>query len=349
MKVTILYTCGLLFAIAAGAAEMKKEVNLNGAWRFEIGDNPAYAGAAFDDAHWETIQAPARWEEQGFPGYDGMAWYRKRFSVPHALRDKKLYLDLGCIDDVDRTWVNGHLVNSSGRLPPEYETAYTTHRLYYIPAEFLQFDAANVVAVQVYDDFESGGIVSGDLGLYSRREVPELVVDLSGYWQFRTGDDPAWRLSETAQSGWDSLIVPLKWEVQGYPEYDGYAWYRRSVVIPAENRDTRLILALGKIDDVDEVWFNGERIGRTGHFPDAGEDIRNNDWWLQERYYTIPAERIHWGGENLIAVRTYDAWIDGGIYDGVVGIMTRTTWLRWRRAAENPLIEMLKKWFEPVE
>jgi sialate O-acetylesterase len=176
-----------------------------------------------------------------------------------------------------------------------------------------------------------------------------MVVDLSGYWLFRTGDDPAWQQDIREISGWDSLIVPLKWEMQGYAEYDGFAWYRRTVEIGQEHRDENLVLALGKIDDVDEVYFNGKRIGRTGHFPAAGEDISANDWWQRDRFYTIPGEMIRFDRPNTIAVRTFDAWIDGGIYDGVVGIMTRRSYLRYRNNSDNQLIEMLKKWFEPTE
>lgn len=345
MRAAALCTIGLVVAAGAGAMELKKEVDLNGAWRFEIGEKTGDADPLLDDSRWETIQAPGRWEDQGFPGYNGFAWYRKSFSVPGALRTSKLFLDLGTIDDVDRTWINGHLLNGRGTLHPEYQTAYALQRLYYVPPEFLRFDGLNVVAVQVYDDYESGGITSGDLGLYAQQDFPELVVDLSGYWSFHTGDDPAWRLSPATRSGWDSLIVPLRWELQGYAGYDGYAWYRRSVVIGTEHQGERLLLALGRIDDIDEVFFNGQRIGGTGHFPTGHQDLRYNSWWQLERYYPLPPERIHWGQPNTIAVRVYDVWVDGGIYEGVVGVMTRKSWQRSRPDLENPLLDMLKKWW----
>lgn len=41
-------------------------------------------------------------------------------------------------------------------------------------------------------------------------------------------------------------------------------------------------------------------------------------------------------GENVIAVRVYDAVLHGGIWDGPVGLATRRQYLRWRDRNSSP-------------
>jgi len=335
---------GVLIALSSPAMDLKKAIDLNGSWRFEIGDRAEYAGVNYDDSHWDVIRAPGRWEDQGFPGYDGYAWYRRTFILGDDLKEKKLLLLLGQIDDVDQVYLNGHLIAGSGHMPPEYSTAYNQNRIYELPPVFLQFGASNILAIRVYDDMEAGGIINGDLGVYIWRDYPELVADLGGYWRFHTGDDLRWRHEQLDDQDWDRIVVPLRWELQGYEDYDGYAWYRRSVFLDDTHKGETLILALGKIDDIDEVYFNGRRIGGNGHFPARNEEVRNNSCWNRERFYTIPNDLIRWDGENAIAVRTYDAWLDGGIYEGPVGILTRHEYLRQKKSLKEQFWEIFEGW-----
>ncbi|MBN2357601.1 glycoside hydrolase [candidate division KSB1 bacterium] len=325
---------------------MKRELDLNGSWRFEIGDDPVYATNLFDDSEWEMIRVPGRWEDQGFPGYDGYAWYRTTFLLSAQLRDKTLFIHLGRIDDVDRVYLNGHLINGEGRFPPDFESAYTVDRWYYLPSSYLNSEGANLIAVQVYDDFLEGGIISGSIGIYSTRHQPDLLADLTGFWKFKTGDNLGWADDNFKDADWDSILVPILWEFQGYEDYDGYAWYRKKIIIKNEWQRETLILALGKIDDMDEVYFNGQRIGSTGRFP-VHDANPNNVFWLYERFYTIPSSLVRWSGENTIAVRVYDIWIDGGIYEGPIGLMTRESYQKYDPAKQNRIFDFLKSVFFP--
>ena len=47
---------------------------------------------------------PGTWEDQGFPGYDGYAWYRIRFQMPTQYNNKTLVLKLGYIELIG-TWI----------------------------------------------------------------------------------------------------------------------------------------------------------------------------------------------------------------------------------------------------
>jgi cephalosporin-C deacetylase-like acetyl esterase len=132
------------------------------------------------------------------------------------------------------------------------------------------------------------------------------------------GDDQSWSDPSFRDSDWRIIQAGRSWEDQGFPDYDGYAWYRVHITIPTSVQThpgfvlhQALRIELGKIDDVDEVWFNGKAIGRTGGFPEAYEPA-----WLTLRTYLIPADSIRWDEDNVVAIRVYDGAGEGGLYEG---------------------------------
>jgi cephalosporin-C deacetylase len=133
-------------------------------------------------------------------------------------------------------------------------------------------------------------------------------------WKFNTGDDFSWATVSFNDESWPEINITRNWENQGYNGYDGYAWYRKNIVISSDLKEMArnhggLRLSLGKIDDADQTYFNGELIGKTGEFPPDYEGK-----WDAERHYDIPFSKIKWDDTNLIAVRVFDAGGGGGIY-----------------------------------
>ena len=127
----------------------KTEVDLKGEWKFSIGDDMNWIKPEFNDENWENIKVPSPWENEGFNGYDGYAWYRKHFMAPINLKGKSVYLSMGYIDDCDEVFVNGHLIGFSGSFPPDYYTAYNAMRMYPCPQDLINFNSDNVIAVRV--------------------------------------------------------------------------------------------------------------------------------------------------------------------------------------------------------
>jgi hypothetical protein len=102
-----------------------------------------------------------------------------------------------------------------------------------------------------------------------------------------------------------------------------------------------MVLMLGKIDDVDETYLNGQLVGKTGSFFRTDKNGRYGQEYNQLRAYTIPAGTLHADRENVLAIRVHDSWRDGGIYQGPIGIVTRERYKAWtrqsnRRRVENP-------------
>lgn len=295
--------------------------SLKGSWLFSIGDESDWAGMNFRDNNWESIRVPSSWENEGFHGYNGFAWYRKHFTIKSDYRSKVIYLKLGRVDDVDEVYLNGKLIGSTGSFPPDYKTAYFAWREYYIPSEFFNYDGDNVIAVRVYDSELEGGIVEGDVSLFEDVRAVKISYDLSGQWKFNTGDDMERKNAGFNDKDWGSIIVPGFWESQGYPDYDGFAWYRKKFIPPSRLSGENLVLFLGKIDDIDEVYVNGKLIGTTGNL--NRRPIRYDTYgeYNQIRGYYIPKDLLKFNQENTVAVRVYDGFKDGGIYRGPVGLV----------------------------
>lgn len=307
------------------------EVDLKGEWRLEIGDDADFAKRKYADRDWEVVHVPNVWENEGFPGYDGFAWYRKTFMLPANLSQRKLYLVLGRIDDVDVAYMNGHQVGATGELPPNYRTEWETRRIYEIPSEYLRYGRENTVAVRVYDAHSGGGIYAGCVGIFSRLDPLNLRIDLNGKWRFRTGDSLSWAEPSYSHADWGAVTVPGQWENQGFKNYDGFAWYRRTFEIPRDLAREKLIFVGGRIDDRDAVYFNGTQIGSTGEFPQGKKKNHCQECYNVRRAYFLPPELVRPGRDNLIAVRVFDHGGYGGMWRGEVGVATRGEYLRYNQ------------------
>jgi sialate O-acetylesterase len=216
-----------------------------------------------------------------------------------------------------------------------YQTAYNLSRSYTIPTSFLNFDGDNVISVRVYDSELGGGIVQGDVGIFTDAFPVKKEMELEGEWKFSVGDDLTWNGYDFNDKDWLKIIVPGNWNFKKSHDYDGYAWYRKNIVIPSSLKNKKLILFLGKIDDVDETFLNGKPIGKTGDFNLLPEDYYQNGKYLELRGYYIPQDLMRYNQQNVIAVRVYDGFNIGGIYEGPVGVVTQENYTRYWNRIKN--------------
>lgn len=143
-----------------------------------------------------------------------------------------------------------------------------------------------------------------------------VSLDLEGTWKFTTGDDPSYASPAFDDSAWQDIAVPG--DGTPFADYDGFGWYRLDFTLPAEAEGTNLVASLGFLDDVDEAFLNGTRIGGSGTMPPAA-----SSQWFEQRLYPVPADAPNFGGENTLAVRLYDMNGGGGWYEGPVGIFSK--------------------------
>jgi hypothetical protein len=338
MKNKIIQLSAITLFVIAGmsavgvAQDKEREVNLTGDWRFSLGDNMKYSKTEFDDSDWEKIYVPSYWQREGFRNYHGFAWYRKRVEIDYD-EDGVLYLELGKIDDVDEVYFNGKLIGRTGSFPPDYFTAYNYSRKYVIPKELIVTGKKNTIAVRVYDEGGEGGIMGSDVGIYSYEKFSNNSVHLFGHWKFQLGDEKKWGAENLDDSSWEDIMVPATWESQGFPHYDGFAWYRKTFRLPDNYNTSDVMVILGKIDDMDEVYINGRLIGSTGRIE---KKWASNDEYARYRNYHIPDGLLRAGRDNVIAVRVFDQTGVGGIYEGPVTLLPQNEYKEfWRSYRSN--------------
>ena len=110
----------------------------------------------------------------------------------------------------------------------------------------------------------------------------------------------AWASPGLDDSGWPTLRVPMVWEEQGLEGFDGIVWYRRTVELSAAQAQGPATLKLGTIDDGDETFVNGQRVGGLPE-------------WDAQRNYAL-AHGLLQPGRNVVAVRVTDGGGGGGFY-----------------------------------
>jgi cytoskeletal protein CcmA (bactofilin family) len=152
------------------------------------------------------------------------------------------------------------------------------------------------------------------------------TIDLAGTWMFRAdwqdnGLASGWQNQTVDESQWRSIEVPGPWEKQGVTKsnpmwpstrkddgYNGFAWYRRHVSIPAEWTSGQVTLGIGSIDDLDWTFVNGTQVGAT-----TGDQLWDQEKGLRE--YQVPLSLLKPGQDNVIAIRVFDV---GGPSGGII-------------------------------
>ncbi|MFA6597458.1 MAG: hypothetical protein WCS69_07025 [Ignavibacteriaceae bacterium] len=303
--------------------------NLKGNWKFSIGDDKSRSAYAYDDRDWDVIKVPSEWENEGYHGYNGYAWYRKKVYISGSYKSINIYFSIGYIDDVDEVYFNGRLIGKKGAFPPNYETAYNQFREYIIPPSFINFDGQNQIAIRVYDGELAGGIVSGSVSIIGKNYFlyPDYSLD-GDDWKFTTGDEKDFKEKNYDDSQWSYIQVPALWDNYGYANYDGFAWYRKKFNPGKVLDGKKLVLMLGQIDDMDETFINGVWVGSIGEINRPFPETNTYDY-LQLRGYFIPDGLIKPGEENTIAVRVYDGFKEGGIYSGPIGFTTQEKYIKY--------------------
>ena len=101
-------------------------------------------------------------------------------------------------------------------------------------------------------------------------------------------------------ASWQEVSLPGNWEGLGKPDManlDGVVYFRKNVTLAQSDIIEDAVLSLGSIDERDETFFNGVKVGE------------NLDYRV-ERKYVIPKALMR-VGENNITIRAID-WDGGG-------------------------------------
>jgi hypothetical protein len=110
-----------------------------------------------------------------------------------------------------------------------------------------------------------------------------------------------------AEAAWKDIRIGLAWESQGYPALDKWAWYRLWVDIPKTWQGRDIYLSFEGVDDMYELYVNGELAAKGGDLP------TRKDTFSERKSHNI-SRLVKAGEQALIAVRVHDWYGAGGIF-----------------------------------
>ena len=173
-----------MLVLAWGAAATPRASNLDpwsaslaldSAWRFQPGDDLAWATPGFDDRSWLTIEVPGAWGRQGH-GEVEVAWYRWHGGLERrdpSSPSPPLGLAVGNVSTGYEVFAGGQRLGGIAGPPPVM--AYDRHAIYPIPESAIAPDGSLVLAIRVW---RSAAVGQRSGGL---RQAPRLgpLLDLS--------------------------------------------------------------------------------------------------------------------------------------------------------------------------
>ncbi len=199
-------------------ASLKKYEEALAQWQKEIESAQARGAGCiepgFEDSDWQEMELPVLWEQAGLSNFDGLVWFRKTIEVPDSWVGKELTLDLGPIDDMDTTWVNGVKVGAHSE-SGQWQIA----RQYKVPAGVVKA-GRNVIVVQVLDTAGGGGIYGQPDQMRLCQPEGDASIPLAGAWRYKVGFDlasmpprpqpPVWVNNPNAPAVlYNGMIAPL--------------------------------------------------------------------------------------------------------------------------------------------
>jgi sialate O-acetylesterase len=115
------------------------------------------------------------------------------------------------------------------------------------------------------------------------------------------GTKNGWAAAAFDDAGWETAAVPGEWSGP-LQNFDGIGWYRRAIELPADLAGQELQVDLGPIDDMDQLYLDGAKVGAT----------ETPEHWNDARHYKIDAAKAT-AGRHVLAIRVVDTGGKGGI------------------------------------
>ncbi len=163
-----------------------------------------------------------------------------------------------------------------------------------------------------YKDIQSAARINQDrrkkVVAEQRKQLEDLLGQLPEKEEGWQGDNAYWAQNKYDDQLWKTMTLPTLWEGVGLEGLDGVVWFRKRIELSPKEARQGITLHLGRIDDSDITWVNGQEVGRL-------EQQYNED-----RIYKVPPYILS-AGENIITVRVDDTGGGGGLYGPSEGEM----------------------------
>ncbi|HEY2676763.1 MAG TPA: sialate O-acetylesterase [Steroidobacteraceae bacterium] len=155
-------------------------------WRDKTGDasgaepwSAAHVSLPASSTNWRPAPAVlSDWRNWGVPelkNFTGLLWYRTKISLTSRQARAPATLNLGPVNQVDQTWINGRPIGNT--------FGYETERTYRIAAGVLHA-GENVIVINVLSTYGAGGLLDGHATRELRLEGGAPIA-LNGLWEYR--------------------------------------------------------------------------------------------------------------------------------------------------------------------
>jgi sialate O-acetylesterase len=171
-------------------------------WHDKTGDasgaEPWSATRAARSASGEWRPAPAGlgdWRTWGVPelqNFTGAVWFRTKIKLTAAQAKSRATLNLGPINQVDETWINGHAIGNT--------FGYETVRSYGIAPGVLHA-GDNLIVINVLSTYGAGGLLDNHAVRELRPDSGESIL-MNGAWQYRVVPS---RVGYPPRAPWESV------------------------------------------------------------------------------------------------------------------------------------------------
>ncbi len=216
-----------------------------------IGFSEGWMKPDFDDASWDLMTCPAEWSSiEDIGMLEGVVWMRTWITIPYQWKGKALTLELGPVDEMDITYINGVEVGTSRRI-----SDWNTPRIYQVPATLLSSGQLQL-SIRIVNTNAQGGIFGKpeQLKIYPSENDEEKPVLLGGSWKYKIAytfpEVPMVFDSHTPSVLYNGMLNPLK-----NMAIKGAIWYQ------GESNQTRAMqyrtIFPGMIEDWRATWKQG--------------------------------------------------------------------------------------------
>ena len=217
-----------------------------------IGFSEGWMNVEFDDSSWGKMDCPAEWSSIDEIGMlEGVLWMRKGIEIPDSWIGKDLSLELGPVDEMDITYINGVEVGTSRKI-----SNWNVPRIYQVPASLVNSGTLQL-SIRIVNTNAQGGIFGhpNQLKIYPEENTKEEAVRLAGQWKYRIAytfpDVPMVFNSHTPSVLYNGMLHPLK-----NMAFKGAIWYQ------GESNQTRAMqyrtIFPGMIEDWRATWKQGD-------------------------------------------------------------------------------------------
>jgi len=229
---------------------IKKQQDFNN--QDNIGFSEAWMNAEFDDSGWGKMECPAEWSSNDDIGMlEGVVWMRREIKIPDNWIGKELALELGPVDEMDITYINGVEVGTSRKI-----SNWNVPRYYQVPASLVKTGTLQL-SIRIVNTNAQGGIFGHpkQLKIYPEGNTQEEAVMLAGQWKFKIAytfpEVPMVFNSHTPSVLYNGMLHPLK-----NMALKGAIWYQ------GESNQTRAMqyrtIFPGMIEDWRATWGMGD-------------------------------------------------------------------------------------------